>query len=90
MTSYQDTFNSRFLKFVEIVRNLPNCNNSEDFASIMVVFLRLKKAKKTNLVLAISGGIDANVVARPLIILAQKWQSMLSWKYPVNNTRQFL
>lgn len=56
----------------------------------MVVFLRLKKAKKTNLVLAISGGIDANVVARPLIILAQKWQSMLSWKYPVNNTRQFL
>ena len=30
-----------------------------------------------------STGMDANVVTRPLIILAAKWQMMLSWKYTV-------
>ena len=42
----------------------------------------LKKVQSNiYLVLAISGGIEASVVARPLIILAEKWQSMLSSKY---------
>lgn len=35
-----------------------------------------------HLVLAMSTGMEAAVVTNPLIMLAQKWHRMLSWKYP--------
>lgn len=37
---------------------------------------------ETDLVLIISTGMEEAVVARPLIMLATKWQPMLSLKYP--------
>jgi len=38
----------------------------------------------TNLVLAMSTGMEAAVVIRPLIMLAMKCSRMFSWKYPTN------
>lgn len=32
--------------------------------------------------MAMSTGMEAAVVTNPLIMLAQKWHKMLSWKYP--------
>lgn len=39
------------------------------------------------LVFAISTGMEASVVTRPLIILAQKWHRMLSEKASVGTTK---